>query len=54
MLDARPKPHSDPRPCKFVQKGEQCPFGDKCKFQHVGVKRERNGEEPQTGRGVRR
>ena len=50
-----PAPHSDPKPCKFIQRGEACPFGDTCKFQHVGIKRElptRDGDDVR-GKGGR-
>jgi hypothetical protein len=33
----RPEPHSVPFPCKFIQNGESCKYGAKCKFQHEGV-----------------
>ena len=49
-----PAPHSDPNPCKFIQNGKECPYGDRCKFQHVGIKRERDGEDQRSGRVVRR
>ena len=48
-----PAPHSDPNPCKFIQRGQECPYGDRCKFQHVGIKRERNEGEPRSGRSGR-